>query len=297
MAELPQTVDAQLSSTVFGKVILFNTSEEELDNQVNGEIYRLKPGAQITIDAIMRHPVDKSTGRRQTGLAKEAVLTADQVARHLLLVSGWYERGVTPIFGNDLVDAEAKKKAHERYVKYRVARAMIVQNRWLTEVKEVQRIPGSLPPVMPERIRQDLEFLQRWQAQALRSDRKRYISEIDGYQSDDLEEMKAYITKNYSDHLQIHNDPLQFIHDLEAQRKGTQAQFAKARAKALQEAASIGEVVAPMAQQTDEVEALVARAEKLEVNLTKADYKGLALRDPETLKAIADRLSSKEEKT
>lgn len=295
--QLPQNVDVQLTSVISPRIVIYNASEEELDNQVSGHIFRCMPGATIEIRGIEDFPVNQTVGslrqgRREMNMAKIIVMEADKVARHLLLVSGWYERGATPIFGNEAIDGPAKEAARNRYIKSRVARAMVTQTHWLSVVNETQKVPGSLPPIMPENIRIELDFLNRHQAQVLRGERKRYICSVDGWQSDNLEEITKYVVDHYPDHIRDKGfgDPSVLIHDLEAQAKGIQAQFAAQRAKALREAGSGGHVQ----QEEDVTGFLIEKAEKLGINLTKADYRGLATHDREVIATLTERLARKE---
>lgn len=287
-ATLPQSISADLSQMVAGQIVLFNTSEEELDNQVSGHIYRIKPGGELKINPIKDQPRDKMSDKRMMEAAPTIVMNSDEVARHLLTQSGWYERGVTPVYG-DSRDQTLKEEARKRYVKNRIARAIVVQTDWLATVQNAQKVPGSLPPIMPDRVRVEMDFLRRNQRQVERAERDRFVCTIDGFQTNDEDEMKRYITTNYAAHMQQagHEDPSPFYQDLDARKQGIAAMYERQRAQALAQDE-------PKTDESKTAKFLIEKAEALGVNLTKADLLGLALQNSEVVSAVIERLAKKE---
>lgn len=265
---LPADMAQDIQSLIRNKLTIKNAGGQEVEGQFNGTIYKLAPGQERTIVDVTDY--EKTNGRPNPELPLRTVGTAFQVVQHLFEKGSFADRGVFVKTGDEKRDQEEERKAFERYRKYRVARALVRQRDWLATVENAKRA-GSLPPVMPPDVEEEIAFLNQHKQAVLRSERKRYICKIDGYQSDKLDEIRSYIQQNYADRLErMGSDADAQIHDLD-------------------------DVAIPKQEKddTDLGAELLDKAESLGVNLRKDHLRGLMKKDKATIAEVQKLLAEK----
>lgn len=253
---------------------LQNCSDEVQETQWNGHFYRFEPGQILEIVDQKKHQVARK-GAQEVVLFKAPLITpetwdASRVAQHVL--EKLESRGVTALLddGNDPLRI---RQAKASYLRYRVERAKRVRQEWLAKVAMATQEPGSVPPPQPDEVRAEFRWLETYERGLV--DRKRYVSKIDSFETDDRDQIMTYHRKHYPD--QVVEHPEAYIIDTHANlpEKPTRKERAVHEAEA-----------APPINTLPEIQQLIDRAEEFHVRLTAKELKGLARQDEDTVSAV-----------
>jgi hypothetical protein len=272
--DLPNSGMDDILVTLDRNVVLKNAGEEPVNGQCNGHVFAIKPGESVTVRDIKDWPLG-TDGRRNKAVDPVVIVTAVQVARHLLLQAEFENRGVFVASGNADTDTKREQAAFAAYRRNRVARSLRKQADWLAIVDKTAR-EGGLRPVMPPDVYADIQFLKEHEHAVLRESRKRFQCKIDGFASDNRAEVEKHIVMLYSARLDATNsDPDAQIDDLEDNaniRSGSQPKQA------------------PAANVSKE---LAQKADSLGINLKKAHLMGLLNEDAATIAEVRELLKEK----
>lgn len=184
-----------LKSQAVGRITLWSGSDRNEVYQMGGHFYRFPPQGECLVADRRDHQWNKNKTFKLTG--KPTVMPegydARSTAEELIKKYGW--KGLTVLL-DDGDDERRKREARRVYLEWRVNFARQTQQSWLEKVRTATK-GGGLPPVQPKGVREEIEFLERYEAGLV--DRKRYISRVDGFESDDRSEVVAWHAEKYPD--------------------------------------------------------------------------------------------------
>ena len=99
-------------------------------------------------------------------------------------------------------------------MKWRSSKALGIQQWWMQYSAEAKATPHSLPPVMPQHVRVEIDFLRKHAQEIHFVGRKRYICTLDGNDFDSYDECLAYVANMFGAELQRQNDiPAKYVQD------------------------------------------------------------------------------------
>lgn len=184
--------------------VVGNAGDEVVERQVSGIFYRFEPSSKTVVkDRYDYVRNDKGQiprnklGEIPIGAAKEVPKGGD--ARTILTALFSDEPGFRAgdaglyLLRNDGRDDLRYKVARDKYLASRVERASRLQNEWTDRCMRLK--PGELPPVMPQHIRDEINFLAKHKAGVV--NRKRYISRLGDFESDVRDEVAAHLRMTY----------------------------------------------------------------------------------------------------
>lgn len=273
---------------------LENQGDETLEAQISSHFYTFPPGVPVHI----ADRLDWKRGKKGALLHDEPRFVpvggeADTIAAQIMAEDRLGARGLCFIFG-DGHDDERRRLARGQYIRYRVGRARQRQIDWINKVSKIMASPGALPPVQSQDLTDDLNFLARYEAGLI--DRKKYISRIDGFESDTRQTVIDHILRLYAQ--QVTNaggDVEQFVIDRDQVKPPPAAEVRAEIAGGTAPAAT--PMVPPAAAAVgstlpqNDVAFLVDKAEELGVNLTKAQLVALLRGDGATVEAVTNLLA------
>jgi hypothetical protein len=162
---------------------LKNMGDETVECQVSGHFYTFPPRVAVHIsDRVDWKRSPTGAILRDEGHVVPKGGEAESIAAQILSEDRLGARGLTFVFG-DGHDEERERLARAAYIRWRVAKATDTQRIWVDKVRKVMASPGALPPSQNDSVRADLDFLARYEAGLI--DRRKYISKLDGFESDD----------------------------------------------------------------------------------------------------------------
>jgi hypothetical protein len=278
MSTIPTALE-ELRSKSSLSIKLQNCSDEVQECQTNGMFYRFEPGQVLEIEDQRRHQRGKK-GTSEVLLFDAPLIVpetwdAARVAARIL--EKLEPRGVTAIL-DDGQDPIRVRQAKSTYLKYRVDRAKMVRQEWLAKVEKVTQEPGAVPPPQPDNVRAEFIFLEKYERGTLT--RKRYVSKIDSYETDDREELLSYHRAKYPN--QVVKDPDTFVIDTQAGLPETPTR----KERAAHEVAS-----SPAISSLEEIQELMERAGKYRVKLTVKEMSGLVAQDQDVVSAVIARVA------
>lgn len=180
-----------------GRVLLYSASDDYEDREWGGRAYRFPPKGTCEIHDHLDHPWNKA--RTQKLIKKAPILdqrnsdAVDAKTVAIQLLEKYEDRGLVMLHG-DGEDERRMQEARRRYLEWRVAKARQKQQSFLNACKAAEKA-NALPPVQSPEVRREIEFLERHEAGLV--DRKRYISRIDSFEADNLQEVLEHNRKKY----------------------------------------------------------------------------------------------------
>jgi hypothetical protein len=275
---------AEFENKYAAGIPLASGAEEDVSEQFGGFFYRIPfGGPPLLVRDKMRHKLDK----KQMPLMREPLVIdepATAIVRELLAPDRLGCKGAFVVM-NDGKDDERRAAGRERWLKWRSSKALGIQAWWMQFQAEAKATPNSLPPVMPQHVRVEIDFLRRHAQEIHFAGRKRYICTLDGNDFDSYDECLAYVANLFGAELRQQNDvPAKYVQDNQQLLASAISAGKKARAEATPD-------VETSVVDLTEGKKLLAEATEKGVALTRAEKKALASGETDTIAAVRAQLA------
>jgi hypothetical protein len=275
---------AEFENKYAAGIPLASGAEEDVSEQFGGFFYNIPKGGQTFVRDKMRHKLDK----KQMPILSEPLVIdepATAIVRELLAPDRLGCKGVFVVM-NDGKDDERRAAGRERWMKWRSSKALGIQAWWMKYSAEAKATPHALPPVMPQHVRTEIDFLRRHAQEIHFVGRKRYICTLDGNDFDSYDECLSYVANLFGAELRQQNDvPAKYVQD----NQQLLASAISAGKKAREESAvpPVETSVVALEDGSKTLDEAVAK----KVKLTRAERKALLDGDADTIKAVREQIS------
>jgi hypothetical protein len=275
---------AEFESKYAAGIPLASGAEEDVSAQFGGFFYNIPKGGQLFVKDKMRHKLDK----KQMPIMSEPLVVdepATAIVRELLAPDRLGCQGAFVVM-NDGKDDERRASGRARWLAWRSSKALGIQAWWMKYSAEARATPHSLPPVMPQHVRVEIDFLRRHAQEIHFVGRKRYICTLDGNDFDSYDECLAYVSNLFGAELRQQNDvPSKYVQDNQQLLASAISAGKKAR-----EEAGVPPVETSVVALEDGSKTLDEAVAK-KVKLTRAERKALLDGDAATIKAVREQIA------
>lgn len=265
------------------EIVLFNASDDPVMAQYASIPYRWAPNSRgpsnadgsVGVQDRTRHQKDK-----RGKIMKDEPLVLDagvdgqgayahQIAEHLYRRYG--HLGLVPVYG-DGRDDERIVLARRRWIVHKLEVCRSIEHNYELKVARTTR-PGMLPPPMPKPVRDAVAFRAKYEREA--TERARWIAKNGSFEHDDKQVVIAYLQQHF---------PGQWAADGEGMILDRDTVVGIP-------VSATPQAQAPAAPAQDDMGWLVEEADKLGVDLTRAELRGILARDADVVEGIAGKLA------
>lgn len=292
-------------------ITLYNAGDIRQECQISGRFYVFEPRSVTPIHSRKEPRWTRAMTRDRT---KPPVVLEGGTQKIIAdtILEALQDRGICR-FLNDGLDDQRSGAAYARYIEWRCSRAREVQAHWLAVVDRATKSPGALPPRPKKAIMDEIAFLRDHADGA--TDRKPWISRIDGADFATRPELVTYLERNYPGQVQqsgvdpwiIQRDQVSGRVDLPEESFRSerpravpgQARPIPAQRPAVSDDLDPASLAAETPREVDMGDAdimdtrfLLAKARELKVKLTPGELEGLIDSDVMTIENVTAKLAT-----
>jgi hypothetical protein len=259
-------------------------AEEDVEETYGGETYKIRFGAPPLMVGDRKDFPRGDGGKPDFTKAPVSIqgASAREIVKELLSMGRLGRKGAYVVMG-DGKDEERREAGRQKWMAFSMSEALNTQAEWM-QYAMAAKAPGALPPIMPERVRRAINFLQKYSSEVRSTGRKRFICTRDGNDFDTLDAALEYARSIYSSELtQSGEQAEKYVQDNQA----VMASAAKAgQLSRGREPAAIETSVSDLA----EGKRLLAEAGRKKVKITRPEKAGLDSGNAETITRLKDQI-------
>ena len=270
-------------------------ADEEVYEQYAGMHYRIKPGEIFRVQDRKEHPRSSKDQKPDLTATPTTVPGGDaaSIVTALLATDRLGRKGAYVVVG-DGKDDQRRAEGRKRWLAWRASVATTKQAWWMKYVGAAKATPDSPPPIMPQDVRREVEFLTRYRTEISLADRKRYICTIDGMDFDRQEDARAYVSTLHAHKVQDGSSPDLYIQDNQALLQSAAFAGNKAREEAEAPAPAPQRPVETFdASQIAEGVKVLSEAKAAGVKMLREERVKLQAGDPYTIRFIRQQIAEK----
>jgi hypothetical protein len=263
---------------------LASGAEEDVEETYGGETYRIRFGAPPLIVEDRKDYPRGDGGKPDFTKAPVSIqgASAREIVKVLLEMGRLGRKGAYVVMG-DGRDEERKEAGRQKWMAWAMSEARNTQAEWM-QYAMAAKAPGALPPIMPERVRRAINFLQKYSSEVRSTGRKRFICTRDGNDFDTLESALEYVRSIYSAELtQSGEQAERYVQD---NQKVMESAARAGQLSRLPEPPSVETPVSDVA----EGDRLLTEAVRKKVKITRAEKAGLVAGNAETIARLKDQI-------